>query len=411
MLAGLIAVAACGPAPTPSATVPPGASPPATAGATAGTPGTAGPSPATTATSSPSAFDPRAVTVRVEELARIDGQPLAFAALPGRPAAMYVASQDGRVWLLDGGTVAAGPVVDLRDRIASGGERGLLGIAVHPGFPADRRVFVDYTDQAGDTVVSSLEAGADGATIDPGSERILLQVDQPYANHNGGGVAFGPDGYLYISLGDGGSGGDPHGNGQALEVLLGKILRIDVDGEAPYAVPADNPFRDGGGEPEIWHFGLRNPWRISFDRETGDLWIGDVGQGDWEEVDVARAGLGGLNFGWNVMEGTHCFSASSCDQAGLTLPVSEYDHTAGCTVIGGYVYRGEAFAMLRGGYLFTDYCSGWIWAIDAASDAFQRPIEVGRGGRGLAAFGEDGAGELYLASLDGTISRIVAVGR
>jgi glucose/arabinose dehydrogenase len=342
----------------------------------------------------------------------VPGGPLGFATVPdGR---LYVASQDGRAWVLDGGSAGGEPLVDLRDRVQSGGERGLLGIAVHPEFPGDPRVFVHYTDQRGDTVVSSLRANAAGTRLDPASERVILQVAQPFANHNGGGVLFGPDGHLYLSLGDGGSGGDPQGNGQALDTLLGKILRIDVDvedGEGPYAIPADNPFANGGGRAEIYHLGLRNPWRMSFDRDTGDLWIGDVGQGSWEEVDVARAGERGLNFGWNVMEGRHCFRDAGCSTDGLALPISEYGRDHGVTVIGGYVYRGTAFEMLRGGYLFTDFNSGRIWAIDASAATFQEPLQVGRAGRGLAAFGEDASGELYLASLDGTISRVTATER
>jgi glucose/arabinose dehydrogenase len=351
------------------------------------------------------------VAVRAEPLVTIDGRPLAFAALPdGR---LVVASQDGRAWVLDPGdpgSAGRAPLVDLRDRVLSGGERGLLGIAVHPRFPDDRRFFVHYTDLDGDTVVSSLEANAEGSALDPASERVILRVDQPYANHNGGAVAFGPDGYLYVSLGDGGNSGDPHGNGQSLDTLLGKILRLDVDvaGGDAYAIPTGNPWAGGGGRPEIWHTGLRNPWRLSFDRETGDLWIGDVGQGAWEEVDVARGGAGGRNFGWNVMEGRHCFRSDGCERAGLVEPVTEYDHSGGCTVIGGFVYRGAEYPLLRGGYLFADYCSGRIWAIAAAGDGFREPVEVGRAGAGLAAFGEDAAGELYLANLDGTISRITA---
>lgn len=349
--------------------------------------------------------------LRLETVATLDGRPLAFSAL--RDGRLYVASQDGRAWILDGGSVGGEPLVDLRDRVLSGGERGLLGIAVHPRFPDDPRAFVNYTDADGNTVVSSLTANADGTRLDPASERVILRVDQPFANHNGGAVAFGPDGYLYVSLGDGGSGGDPQGNGQSLETLLGKILRLDVDaGEAAHGIPDDNPFADGGGRPEIWLSGLRNPWRMGFDRATGDLWIGDVGQNAWEEIDVARAGGGGLNFGWNVMEGRHCFGSRRCSEDGLVLPVTEYGHSAGnCTVIGGVVYRGTESPILRGGYLFADYCSGRIWAIEAAGDGFREPVEVGNAGPGIAAFGEDAAGELYAANLDGTISRITGVAR
>ncbi|HEY6058635.1 MAG TPA: PQQ-dependent sugar dehydrogenase, partial [Candidatus Limnocylindrales bacterium] len=224
---------------------------------------------------------------------------------------LFVIEQAGRIRVVRDGALVDEPFLDIADRVASGGERGLLGLAFHPSFPSDPRLFVDYTDRDGNTVVSSFTVSG-GATerADPASERVLLHVDQPFPNHNGGDVVFGPDGFLYITLGDGGSGGDPQGNGQRKDTLLGKILRIDVNattGSRPYAIPPDNPFADGGGEPEIWAYGLRNPWRISFDRATGDLWIGDVGQGAWEEIDRERAGSpGGSNYGWNVMEGNHC---------------------------------------------------------------------------------------------------------
>ena len=250
------------------------------------------------------------------------------------------------------GQLLGDPFLNIGDRLTAGGERGLLGLAFHPDFPDDPRFFVNYTDLEGDTVVSSFtaEAGADRADGD--SEVVLLRIDQPYPNHNGGALAFGPDGYLYISTGDGGSGGDPHDNGQRMDTLLGKILRIDVDGgsgDARYAVPPDNPFVDQSDAlPEIWHLGLRNPWRMSFDRETGDLWIGDVGQGSWEEVDVARAGTGGLNFGWNRVEGFECFEGDSCDDPAYTPPVTAYSHDFGCSVTGGVVYRGTAQPLLAG---------------------------------------------------------------
>ncbi|MEO8208568.1 MAG: PQQ-dependent sugar dehydrogenase, partial [Chloroflexota bacterium] len=308
-------------------------------------------------------------------------------------------------------------MLDLRSAVSTGGERGLLGQAVHPRFASDPRVFVDYTDVDGNTVVASYRVAAnDPDRLDPATATRVLSVDQPYGNHNGGALAFGPDGKLYVSLGDGGSGGDPQGNGQRLDSLLGKVLRLDVNGasSSPYDIPGDNPFvsRDGA-RPEIWLTGLRNPWRIAFDRATGDLWIGDVGQGHWEEIDVAPAGVGGLNFGWNTMEGRHCFSpGSGCDSAGLTTPKTEYGHDLGCTVIGGGVYRGTAQPLLSGGYVFADYCSGRIWAIPVASDGGGAdPIQVGETGSGTSAFGEDADGELYAANLDGTIWRVVATPR
>ena len=307
------------------------------------------------------------------------------------------------------GTLQPAPFLDVSDRISSGGERGLLGLAFHPGFPADPRLFVDYTDPNGDTQVSSFTVNpATPDQADPASEVKILHVQQPFANHNGGAVVFGPDGKLLISFGDGGSGGDPQGNGQNPQTLLGKILRIDVDsrsGDRHYADPAGQPVRrrQPAGRPEIWLTGLRNPWRISFDRATGDLWIGDVGQDAWEEIDVQRAGApGGTNFGWNRMEGRHCFQPSSgCDESGLTLPVTEYGHDQGCTVIGGYVVRGPDQPALIGGYLFADYCSGRIWAIDPSTDAYRDPTVVADSGHSIAAFGEDEAGNLYAADISG----------
>jgi glucose/arabinose dehydrogenase len=351
----------------------------------------------------------------LEPFAKIDGSPLAMTPADDGSGRLFVAAQDGRIWSVEAdGRVHPDPMADLRPRLKSGGEQGLLGIAVHPDFPTDPRIFVDYTDTNGDTIVASLALDpADPNRFDPGSHRQLLFVDQPYANHNGGAVVFGPDGFLYVSLGDGGSGGDPQGNGQRLDTLLGKILRLDVEapGDLGYVSPGDNPFAGGDGADEIWHYGLRNPWRMSFDRETGDLWIGDVGQGSFEEVDRAPAGKGGLNFGWNVMEGSHCYQAATCSTDGLTLPVADYGRDVGCTVIGGYVYRGAAYAFLKGSYVFADYCSGNLLAIDSAATTLVAPMVVGSSARGIAALGEDADGELYLMNLSGEISRIVATER
>jgi len=363
------------------------------------------------ATSGPT-FDPSRIAISLATYVHVDGGPLAIVAPPDGSGRLFVATEDGRIWSVSNGAVASTPLLNIGQRITSGGERGLLGVAVHPRFPSDPRVFVDYTDLSGNTVVSSFGLDpADTSRLDLGSERIIFTTAQPFANHNGGALLFGPDGDLYISLGDGGSGGDPFGNGQRLDTTLGKVLRIDVDhpsdGRA-YGIPAGNPFvGNASARPEIWLYGLRNPWRMSFDRATGDLWIGDVGQGDWEEVDVARAGTGGLNFGWNRMEGLHCFApADGCDASGLTLPVAEYGHGPECTVIGGYVYRGKAFPALIGGYLFADYCSGTIFAIPAAATDRTTPVVVGKTNIGIAAFGEDATGELYAANLDGTISKV-----
>jgi glucose/arabinose dehydrogenase len=361
------------------------------------------------APASPAPFDPTGLTVDFDEVAAGLVAPLAVVNAGDGTGRLFVAEQGGQIRIVRDGTLLEAPFLDIADRISSGGERGLLGVAFHPNFPKDPRVFVDYTDAKGDTRVSSFTVAPKSPDrVDASTERRLVFVKQPYSNHNGGVVAFGPDGYLYIGMGDGGSGGDPHGNGQSLRTLLGKILRIDIDhtaGDRGYAIPPDNPYADGanGRAPEIWLTGLRNPWRVSFDRASGDLWIGDVGQSAWEEIDVQRAGVpGGTNFGWNRMEGNHCFQpASACTDPSLTAPVTEYDHDDGCTVIGGNVYRGADQPALAGGYLFADYCSGRVWAIDPSTNALREPTQVATTGHSFAAFGEDERGELYAVDIGG----------
>jgi glucose/arabinose dehydrogenase len=374
-----------------------------------------------TSSARPSArpFDPSHVAVTLEPY--VDGltAPLGIATAGDGSGRMFVAEQGGRIRIVRDGALAATPFLDIGSEITTGGERGLLGVVFHPRYPDDPRVFVDYTDGQGDTQVSSFTVSSSNPDVlDPASETRILHVEQPFANHNGGSLVFDDAGKLLIGMGDGGSGGDPHGNGQSLQTRLGKILRIDVDGtdgDRAYRIPPDNPYADGaGGLPEIWLAGLRNPWRMSIDRATGDLWIGDVGQNAWEEVDVQRAGApGGTNFGWNRMEGTHCFEpATGCEDPALTLPVSDYGHDLGCTVIGGGVDRGSAQPALAGGYVFGDYCSGRIWAIDPAAGDYQKPVEVGESGRSLSAFGEDESGELYAADIaGGAILRLVGTTR
>jgi len=391
---------------TPKATAPSGATP--ALPAAAATPG---------ATPAPTSWDPNRVDVGFSTLTTVPGRPLAISNAGDGSGRLFVAEQGGRVYIVRSGGVIATPFLDISDQISGGGEQGLLGIAFHPNFATDRRVFVDYTNTSGDTVVSSFQV--DPRTPDlvvPGSEVVVLTVAQPFSNHNGGAIQFGPDGYLYIALGDGGSGGDPQNNGQRLDTLLGKILRIDIDhpsGGKAYWIPMSNPFvGTPGARGEIWLFGLRNPFRFSFDHKTGDLWIGDVGQDAWEEVDVARAGVGGLNFGWRVMEGAHCYAPSTgCSTTGLVLPVVEYAQTFGCAVIGGNVYRGTAQPALRGGYVFTDTCTGSTWAVDAAGSGTQALVKVADGPGGIAGYGEDEAGELYAADLDGNIYRVTATAR
>jgi glucose/arabinose dehydrogenase len=319
---------------------------------------------------------------------------------------LFVVEQAGRIRVVRDGRLLDRPFLDVADRISAGGERGLLGLAFHPGFPVDPRFFVDYTDRDGTTVVSSFTVPSGGSSdaADASSERVLLRIAQPYPNHNGGNLAFGSDGQLYVGTGDGGSGGDPQGNGQRLDTLLGKLLRIDVDhpsGGRTYGIPADNPFVAGGGRPEIWAYGLRNPWRFSFDRTTGDLWIGDVGQDAWEEIDHTARGVSApVDYGWNRMEGLHCFAPSAgCDTSGLTLPLAEYGHDQGCAVTGGYVARGAAAGALAGVYVFGDYCSGRIWGLASNGPARQEPVLLLESGRSISSFGEDEAGEILLTDL------------
>lgn len=329
---------------------------------------------------------------------------------------LFVLEQAGRVRVVRDGSLAPAAYLDLADRIASGGERGLLGLAFAPGFGAgDLRLYADYTNRSGDTTIAEFHAGPGALTVDPATERVVLVQTQPYANHNGGWIGFDPQGRLLIALGDGGSGGDPGNRASSLSTLLGKMLRIDVlagpaDGRA-YAIPPDNPFaKTAGARPEILDYGLRNPYRDSVDPATGVLWIGDVGQSAWEEVDAAPAGSGGLDFGWRRWEGRHCYlPPSGCDPAGVTMPVAEYGHDQGCAIVGGVVYRGTAIPRLDGAYLFGDYCSGRLWAIDAAGGLLQQPTLLAETGLAISSIGTDDAGEVYLTDLrGGTVQRLVA---
>ncbi|HEY6948654.1 MAG TPA: PQQ-dependent sugar dehydrogenase, partial [Gemmatimonadales bacterium] len=315
--------------------------------------------------------------------------PLDLTAPPNDPR-LFVVEKTGRIRVIKDGVVLATPFLDLHDRVSGGPEQGLLGLAFDPAFASNGRFVVNYTDPNGDTRISAFHVSADPDVADGSTETVLLAVPQPFPNHNGGGLAFGSDGYLYAGLGDGGSGGDPNGNGQSLATLLGKLLRIDLNGGTPYAVPPDNPFAAAAGPAtrgEIWSYGLRNPWRFSFDRLTHDLYIGDVGQDAHEEIDVAPApgggGGGGLNFGWNRMEGSHCYNAVFCSSGGLTLPVADYGRNIGSTVIGGYVYRGPAVPAAEGFYVFADYGSGRFFAIGAGTTKLVAPTTIGSGPTGL----------------------------
>ena len=300
--------------------------------------------------------------------------PLDLQSVPSDAERLYVVEQGGRIRIVRNGQLQAAAFLDVSSRISSGGERGLLGLAFHPQFATNRRFFVNYTNPAGDTHIAEFRAASADAA-DPASERVLLAVAQPFANHNGGGLAFDNSGRLLMGLGDGGSGGDPQNNGQRLDTLLGKILRIDVDAGSPYSLPADNPFLGAAGaRGEIWAFGLRNPFKIAVDRPTGDLYIGDVGQNRVEEIDVALAPRrGGENYGWRTTEGTQCFNpASGCDRTGTTPPVYEYTHSEGCSVTGGVVYRGCRVPALAGTYFFGDYCSGLVRSFRLANGVATR---------------------------------------
>ena len=360
-------------------------------------------------------FDPGRIHLAFEPVVDVPDGPLGVVDSGDGSDRLFVVTQAGRIWIVEDGRRVEKPFLDISDEITTGGERGLLGLAFHPNFPETPVFYVNYTDRNGNTVVSEFNVSSPNGNADPASERPILHVEQPFPNHNGGALQFGPDGDLYVSLGDGGSGGDPLGNGQKLSTLLGKILRIDpsrASAGRPYGVPDDNPFVGrNDAKPEIWLYGLRNPWRISFDRQTGDLWIGDVGQGAYEEIDVARAGSGGgANFGWNRMEGFHCFpSGDSCDKNGLTLPVTEVAHGNGdCSIIGGYVYRGARYPALQGAYLFSDYCTGRVWAIDPTAKRVDDPAVVLESKRQISSFGEDANGELYVTDLSGTLLEVTA---
>jgi glucose/arabinose dehydrogenase len=374
-------------------------------------PPSASPAPGSSA-GAPGPFDPHALRIDIQPFAQGLDAPVFVTGTGDGTGRLFVLEQPGRIRIVGtDGSVAPTPFLDIADRLISGGERGLLGLALHPDYATNGRLFVDYTRSPdGATVISEFQAKGDSA--DPASERILLTIPQPFANHNGGMVAFDPRGMLMIGMGDGGSGGDPEGNGQNRQALLGKVLRIDVDGKKPYDLPADNPFLQAANtRPEIWDLGMRNPWRFSFDRQTGDLFIGDVGQDSWEEIDVERAGTGGLDYGWNLMEARHCF-LGDCDPSGLTLPVAEYSHADGCSVTGGYVYRGSKFPLMFGGYLFSDYCSGTIWAfpaVTALANGSAAPVVVGSAGFSVSSFGQDDDGELYVADLAGRVLKVVVI--
>ena len=381
----------------------------------AAAPGCARGSGAPAAADTADAFTPTRGLTLVEVARGLD-HPL-YVTAPAGDSRVFIVEQTGRVKILEGGRLRERPYLDLRAKLTSGGERGLLSIAFHPGYATNGFVFVNYTDLHGDTRVERYRVSADRNVVDPGSALLVLTVTQPYVNHNGGHLLFGPDGMLWIGMGDGGAGGDPHGNGQNPGALLGKLLRIapDISGDPhapPYRIPADNPYAAGhasmpaGARPEIWAVGLRNPWRFAFDDSAKLLYIADVGQDRWEEIDVSPMRAAGLDYGWNLREGRHDYKPGARSASALVEPLVEYGHAEGCSVTGGFVYRGSAMPELSGTYFFSDYCQGWIRSFRVASGrATERREWTGLDAGQVTSFGLDAAGELYLTNASGRVLR------
>jgi glucose/arabinose dehydrogenase len=323
----------------------------------------------------------------------------------------FMVEQGGTIRVIKKEKLLPTPFLNISSIIVSGGETGLLGLAFHPQYKTNGRFFVNYTRRLNGQLQTAIAeyhvSSANPNLADPNSGQVLLFFDQPFDNHKGGQMAFGPDGFLYIGTGDGGSGGDPQGNGQKLSTLLGKMLRIDIDHGAPYTIPPDNPFAGvGGARGEIWAYGFRNPWRFSFDKTTKRLWVGDVGQDNWEEVDIVTKGG---NYGWVIMEGNHCYPppGTGCNQTGLTLPVAEYSHSEGNAIIGGYVYRGKAIPALKGLYVFGDFGSGHIWTLQETSPGTWTRTSLLSAGFNISAFGRAGNNELYVVAYSGTVYKLV----
>jgi glucose/arabinose dehydrogenase len=334
--------------------------------------------------------------------------PVYLTAPPGDTDRLFVVEQGGRILVVENGQLLGTPFLDISNFVSNGFEQGLLSVAFHPNYAENDFFYVNYTDTSGDTQVVRYSVSANPNVADAGSATPILSVDQPFSNHNGGLLLFGPDGMLFIGLGDGGSGGDPQDHGQNLGTLLGAMLRIDVDGGTPYAIPADNPYVDNPDAlDEIWAHGLRNPWRYAVDVQANLLYIADVGQNAWEEVNVEPADAGGLNYGWNIMEGANCFVTDPCDQTGLILPALEYPHGPECSVTGGFVYRGTAIPALQGHYFYGDYCAGWVRSFRYQGGAVVDETEWFDAVGGVLSFGQDAAGELYVLTDDGCVQKMV----
>ncbi len=356
--------------------------------------------------------DLRELTIDLALIADGFTQPLYVTGAGDGSGRLFVVEQPGTIWIVRNGQRLEKPFLDIVDQVGSqSNEQGLLSIAFSPDYARDGQFFINYTDREGNTVVARYQVTDDPDQADVNSARTILTIEQPAANHNGGLLKFGPDGYLYIGTGDGGRGGDPWDNAQNRNVLLGKLLRIDVmnvAGNQPYAIPADNPFiGEPDMRPEIWAWGLRNPWRFAFDRETDDLYIADVGQNRYEEVHFQPGdSAGGENYGWNIMEGATCYNASECDQTGLEQPIIVYSHALGCSITGGYVYRGHQFPQLDGIYFYGDYCSGRIWGLRQTDQQWDN-AELLQADLLLTSFGEDDAGEVYFTDRNGGVYQLV----
>jgi hypothetical protein len=322
---------------------------------------------------------------------------------------LFVVEQEGRIRIMEDGALLAEPFLDLSQSVNFIDEGGLLGLAFDPDYATTGRFWVHYTDAAdgGAVVVERYEVSDDPNIAEAASAAEVLRIDKPTLSHNGGQLEFGPDGMLYISIGDGGEYEDPQGHAQNPGTLLGTILRIDVRTADPYVIPQDNPFSSGGGRPEVWAYGLRNPWRFAIDADDGLMIVTDVGQHEWEEINAVPAGAAPVNYGWNVMEASHCFNAETCDADGLTEPVFEYSHSEGCSIIGGYVYRGERLTGLQGNYFFGDYCQGWVNSVRVVNGAAtdRRDWQLGFIGH-ILGFGRDAAGELYVLTTTGSVFRL-----
>jgi glucose/arabinose dehydrogenase len=335
-------------------------------------------------------------------------QPVHLTAPAGDPR-LFVVEQPGRIRIIANDRVLDRPFLDLTKSVRSGGERGLLSLAFHPRYSENGHCFVNYTDASGATRIVRFSVTADPDVADPASARDVMTIEQPYSNHNGGHILFGPDGLLYVGMGDGGAANDPHGNGRNRHTLLGALLRIDVDGGARYAIPSGNPYAAGRGRAEVWATGVRNPWRLWIDPVARLLYVADVGQNAWEEVSVAPLAAAGLDYGWNVMEGRHCFRSGRCDTTGLVVPVIEYGRGDGCSITGGIVYRGKAVPELQGVYVYSDYCTGWIRGFRYAAGAATEPKTWVSGRVGsISSFGVGGDGEAYVITLEGAVLRIAA---